>query len=449
MQRSEQPYLSTRSNIRQWRHHLRWIARGTAVAIAFLLSSGARGMVSQATSGWSHIRSQQTLRGSWIQVPMPTTGVYDTLKSTENGVWLFGRQGAAFGDGAQWQIYPTDEWGVEAIVDVEVLAPNDIWVIRPFSVLRWDGSSWTASSVPLKPHEELIDSAFSSGDFGVLVGNEFHDSTATTSAISFVWDGSMWAREPQFDTADLEATSLLSKDDGWAYSMEGGLLRRVGESWQPTDTPGISSLRSSFYTSGSPSMDIAFSGSDDGWMMGGRQIWHWDGTQWHKSYKSRLDLYDMSVVGHERVWVSGGDWKTNDHILLMWDGTEWAEQTIDVSEPIVSVSANDMHTGWLLAFHSQAGKGPAALYRYRELEATEAPSIPTENLVPTTIAPEEVEKPATPMVSSTPMATQVVSTNTPNSTYTNQRGWITWVLLLVVVPTGVFVAILWRHRRPR
>ncbi|MEP7358752.1 MAG: hypothetical protein ABI847_16005, partial [Anaerolineales bacterium] len=186
----------------------------------------------------------------------------------------------------------------------------------------------------------------------------------------------------------------------------------------------------------------------------GRALWHWDGQQWAAFQHARLDLNDIAMASPDLGWAVGGSWKSNDHLLLQWNGQQWVEQSISANSPIIHVRASAANGAWLLAFNSQTGQGSDELFRYRIGSAPTAMPSPTDG-AQSTVTPVGVQSP-TAILPPTAVSTRIPSTQfsmtaTP-TTFTlgpidRPSLWEPVIIALSLVVAGGAVALLLRRRR--
>ncbi|MGW0530707.1 hypothetical protein [Streptomyces sp. NPDC003032] len=106
----------------------------------------------------------------WSRKPMPVAGVpgvsrMESLGSA--GIWLSTVEGtAAAPENARYALWDGTRWGpvrnapTGPLTDVEVIAPDDVWVLQgDGTVTHWDGSRWAVTPMPAKKVVALAGSA--------------------------------------------------------------------------------------------------------------------------------------------------------------------------------------------------------------------------------------------------------------------------------------------------
>jgi hypothetical protein len=263
-----------------------------------------------------------------------------------------GNQGWAAGRGgrlARWdgsQLTPVPDNNTVALNSVEMLAPNDGWVVgynanSDAPTLHWDGTNWSEMG-----KEWLSDTSFISAQNGWAVGpfrNIIH------------WDGSNWTEITRMQHA-LNAIDMVSATDGWAVG--GGSY--VGcEQSQENCSLIVYWNGSTWSTVANPSpyglLGISMLSASDGWAVGGSQFYcpaetncsiisRWNGTQW-----SRLDspttksLYAIAMNSATDGWAVGAN-----GAILKWNGVAWLVFSSPVTSHLYSIAMFSATDGWIV-----------------------------------------------------------------------------------------------------
>ncbi len=191
----------------------------------------------------------------WLDVGLPSevTGVLNGVVATaSNDVWVVGYTGDAAAslehalilhwDGQLWAtVDPGRAVGVgrSALLDVEALAPNDVWAVgylhtKPL-IVHYDGSEWTRSETD------------STGTTAAVLPVSSTDAWTVGSPIER-FDGQGWARAAgvRLD-GELLSVAAVDQNDVWAVGLQplpqGGtrsiVLRFDGLRWGPVTGPGV------------------------------------------------------------------------------------------------------------------------------------------------------------------------------------------------------------------
>jgi hypothetical protein len=272
----------------------------------------------------------------------PFTGMW---ASGPRNLWLWGPTGLWRWDGARWnRMSPGGR-----VASVSGTGPRSVVAVGERGlVARWDGETWTESSVgsgwltrvwavgdevwaagPV-PGDNLedIDSVLWHHDgatwsserreggiadiWGAAVddvylsgGTVMHwDGAAWTSLDLAIWAGRMWA---------------TSASDVWVFDWSApAALHFDGASWSAADLPPLWVARAASGT-----------GPGDTWMVGDHgRIARWDGAAWRP--------VGGAPVGSELSWPRSGLWgPRGDHLwaaaesgLARWDGVEWQAEPV-------------------------------------------------------------------------------------------------------------------------
>ncbi|MVO83579.1 hypothetical protein GPA10_02080 [Streptomyces sp. p1417] len=183
-------------------------------------------------SSWRRSPLPAELGGSVTQTRLEATGA--------RNVWLVGMDSAQGGprfarwDGSRWHGVPQPP--IEAAVDVEVLAADDVWALEGERAAHWDGSRWTLTRLP--GTAKAVDGTSGSvlwavgfRDSGPGVGGAGGELTQTAAAR---WDARAGAWEPTPTPAhrfadpvppeagaSLDGVLAVSEDEVWAYGTHG------------------------------------------------------------------------------------------------------------------------------------------------------------------------------------------------------------------------------------
>ena len=197
--------------------------------------------------------------------------------SSPTDVWAVGELGLlAHFDGDKWTVATspvralfTAVWGS---------GPDDVWAAGMYAVVHYDGSAWTAVG-PAQTALLTFTCIWGSGPKDVWFGTERGDT--------YRFDGTTWT-EAHHSPGRVAAIGGTSAADVWVVSPGSPPARWNGTRWSalwPAPDDAIAALHA-----------IA---SNDIWM-GGKEIHHWNGTQWLKPSLSRPAGSRVT-----RIWASG------------------------------------------------------------------------------------------------------------------------------------------------
>ena len=218
---------------------------------------------------------------------------------------------------------------------------------RPFAE-RWDGTSWTAQSVPFPAGEEgsLQGVSCASANDCVAVGRE--DTSTGSNAFVVHWDGTSWAIQTALgppQTAELHgvscsaATACTAVGDAGA-TREGGASATLAERWdgtawtiQPSPSPaavGDDELLGASCPSATACTAVGFS-SDDVSVTSGPLVERWDASGWTiqatPTVADGAALNGVSCASAKACTAVGAG---NFALGEGWDGRSWTLQDVPV-----------------------------------------------------------------------------------------------------------------------
>ncbi|NBD11713.1 WD40/YVTN/BNR-like repeat-containing protein [Corallococcus silvisoli] len=254
--------------------------------------------------------------------------------------------------------------------DVAVVSPTEAYVVGlRGTVLRWDGSQWSAAGSPTSLDLYALTLAegggWAVGEGGTLLslasGTWSGYSPPLTAApltgiaaassrsamaagkegdqhYTFVWDGAQWTKlatgtpHPYTQMPDIFMVA-----DGTAFAAkDSSVVRWTGTDWESLTTPTTTSLQAVWAASANEAFAVGSSGvvmrwrstaglvmdqlspypflhgvwgsgSSDVWAVGsGGTILHWNGDDWTQvDSPTTKDLYGVSGSGPDDVWIVG------------------------------------------------------------------------------------------------------------------------------------------------
>ncbi|HLY31682.1 MAG TPA: hypothetical protein VKQ36_11690, partial [Ktedonobacterales bacterium] len=216
--------------------------------------------------------------GQWSKVSeMPNTELWSVQMLSPTDGWLAGGGGWGTEQGATTSIllhYTGGKWvfvrapNVAGIHSLAMVSPTDGWATGQGTIMRYDGSHWSAFSRLQGVAGVSMDSATDGWAFG---GELFPNNP--TSAYSTVWhySGSQWTQgtlpSAVVHDSQITALSMDSTSDGWAVGVLGGLkkgassqtlyLHYTNGQWTQVQGPNTGPLNA-----------ISMISSQDGWAVG-------------------------------------------------------------------------------------------------------------------------------------------------------------------------------------
>ncbi|WP_120642513.1 WD40/YVTN/BNR-like repeat-containing protein [Corallococcus llansteffanensis] len=254
--------------------------------------------------------------------------------------------------------------------DVAAVTPTEVYAVGSGgTVLRWDGSQWSAAGSPTSLDLNSVTLA-EGGGWAVGEGGTFLSlkdgtwsvySPSPTAALlkgvsavsarsamavgkegdqryALVWDGSKWTK---FATGAphpyTEVSDVFMLADGAAFAAQDSMIMRwAGTDWEQLTVPTTTGLQGVWASSANEAFAVGSSGvlmrwrsssgrvmeqkapfpyfhgvwgssSSDVWAVGsGGMIMHWNGDAWTQvASPTTQELYGVSGTGPHDVWIVG------------------------------------------------------------------------------------------------------------------------------------------------
>jgi hypothetical protein len=186
-----------------------------------------------------------------------------------------------------------------------------------YTILKWNGSAWTALSSPSVPADSanvanlnavhVIGTAGSStGNLGFAVGD---------SGTILQYNGSTWTQVSSPTTQSLQGVYVVSASEAWAVGAAGVILKWNGSTWATVASSTTTELNAISM------LDAIQAGTaQSGWAVGNNGvIVTYNGTSWSTSTSGTTNtLNGVSMFTANDVWAVGAA-----GTALHWDGTDW------------------------------------------------------------------------------------------------------------------------------
>jgi photosystem II stability/assembly factor-like uncharacterized protein len=286
-----------------------------------------------ATDGWAVGAGGTMIHWDglkWSNVASPTGFDLDSVffVNAQNG-WAVGAYGTIIQwNGTSWKrvagpttadlssvrmVNTWDGWAVGKTVQ-NIVSGNETWV---WTIIRWNGSSWTNSTTPSEIGNNLLSVTMVDSVDGWAVG-------AGGSILR--WNGTQWSVWTEFPMpgsifAGFYSVCLVNAYDGWAVGDLGTVYHWDGRVWAGFPTWGSTDNY----------LSVFFVNADDGWIAGGTggvyeigssgPVNHWNGTMW-----TSVDNPSINPVALRSVFMvdANDGWIVGDGGLIMrWSGVEW------------------------------------------------------------------------------------------------------------------------------
>jgi hypothetical protein len=234
---------------------------------------------------------------TWEAVAGPATSYYSVAMGAFGDGW-------ASGAGRKLSHWDGRAWSDGALADsIAVLAfssPSNGWGVGWGKIYHFDGRNWTQVASP---------STRSYYGLTITPGTNGNDAWAVGDSNTMVrWNGSAWSAvsSPAPSYTVLYGVAMVNARDGWATGPYGQLMRWNGTAWSLVNVPEASAHA------------LAAVASNDVWAVGAAgQILHWNGSAWSSiGSATGNDLYAISMGWAHEGWAVGD----NGVLLRYTDG---------------------------------------------------------------------------------------------------------------------------------
>jgi hypothetical protein len=312
---------------------------GTAVASIdeFGTATGLAAGQAAISADYSGLSSSTTLTVhvpmGWTSVP---TGVTDVLTgiwgSSSKDIWavcagLTGLKstGILHYDGSAWTgVSPATPLTGIGLLGVWARAQDDAWAVGyGGTVLRWNGTSWTARPTGL--------TTFLQGAFGTSVNDVWFSGE---QGKILHWDGENLAAVAAPTTAALIGLWGAAANDLWAVGDTAAIVHWNGTAWSLVPSPAAATETLS---------RVWGAAANDVWIVGTNgTILHWNGTAWSLVASGTTQwLHGVWGTSSTNVWAAG-----EGGVTLHWDGTSWTQVPSGVTGKLYRLWGADATSVW-------------------------------------------------------------------------------------------------------
>jgi hypothetical protein len=242
-------------------------------------------------------------------------------------------------NGTGWAVVPTPDppaplppSPADVLDAVTAVSASDAWAVGGAGEMsgqmaaglaeHWNGSRWTAVSVPrLNQGGQLEGVAAVSADEVWAVGaGGVTSANGPQVAYALRWDGRRWSSVAVPQPGEFRGLTAVTRIPGtdalWAVGFQrarpGAPYRPMidywnGARWSVAAAPAVGSLN-----------DVTALGPDDAWAVGGDTILRWNGIRWSQvPVNSGVQLAGVTAL------TPGDAWAVGDGTILRWNGTTW------------------------------------------------------------------------------------------------------------------------------
>jgi hypothetical protein len=255
---------------------------------------------------------------------------------------------------------------------VAVLSPCSAWAVGDHGIVRWDGATWTAPSLPAAPGDPFFHGvrAFTASDIWA-VGHSHVGGGAPDQTLIEHYDGSRWTVSQESRPAgsaddQLFGVTATSPTSAWAVGASlsngsGVRTEKIIEHWNGSVWTRLPKVPT---TSGEDDVlgGVAAISAASAWAVGytidpGGRLTHglmlrWDGTKWAQvTIQANVDvLTSVAAVSANDAWAVGYNGPSLDStpVILHWDGSSWrpAATPPAVNGRLIAVTATSASNAW-------------------------------------------------------------------------------------------------------
>lgn len=253
------------------------------------------------------------------------TGSFFTIS-----MWAFGPHDVWMNDDMvnlmRWdRAWLPQQSGTQRNGQIRASGPNDVWIFRPFSIDRWNGTNWSTVPPPTTDPNSFLLTLWAVSPNDAWAINTPSPQTATTRSTLRHWDGTVWsAVASPLDSAPSSFAPRLwgsASNDVWA-SATGILLHWNGTAWTASALPAPAAGATDQHIDvlwGTSARDVWAGGGDSA----GGKLWHFDGTAWSSRGPSTPDPFTV-------LWGSCPThyWASTNNSVWRYDGAAWTQVAI-------------------------------------------------------------------------------------------------------------------------
>lgn len=292
--------------------------------------------------------------------------------SSADDLWVGGWSGYLRSDGrGTWRVNTTPA----TFLRITGRSTTDIWALRPYSLVRWNGISWDPASIGSFTNNYLCAIGKTStglllgGSYGLLLrqdvsGTRLENGPPNTenrfrklavydenniwavgssltghAGLISRWDGSRWYDESPSGAVPLTGVWASNRDDVWAVGNK-TIWRRQRGSWLPQANPSTEGLKAI-------------------WGIDSNHIWafessgplFWNGSTWTKTRWGAGTYGDVQAAhgcSASDIWVVGASGN-----VVHWNGITWESRRLGSFAYLTGVYCGDSRHVWVVSLHGQ------------------------------------------------------------------------------------------------
>jgi Tfp pilus assembly protein PilX len=255
-----------------------------------------------------------------------------------------------------WTLSNVSAGTAEALNDISMLSHAEGWAVgamngTAFRILHWTGSAWAAATTPTATcNTQILNgvSAVSSIETWA-VGARYFTTTCSKGNYSYTvlrWNGTTWtalsnATSPSIPAASTTAANMNSVqvistvagttgNFGFAVGDGGVILEYNGTKWATVTSPTTQNLESVFVVSANESWAVGTAGV----------ILKWNGTAWASvTSPTSTQLNSIAMVDATGAGTAQGGWAVgNSGVAVKYNGSSWSSLNTGSSNNMNSVA---------------------------------------------------------------------------------------------------------------
>lgn len=264
---------------------------------------------------------------------------------SENEVWLVFKNEIWLFNGTTWQqhvVLPSNESG--SFNAIFAVSQNNIWAVGSYTLIyKYNGISWSkVESTEFRQNSTLYD----------IVGLSENDIWISSDGGElYHFDGNSWKlfSISAYNIVDLDINTT-DNSDIWCLDDAGKVFNYNGTGWVFIDD-----LVDSYNNFNR----IQVLSNTDIWISNGRFItssglFHYDGTTFDPKYKlqsgsSYPSRITVEMVSSNEGWSAFGD----KSMLSYYDGNEWQDVTIPISNEVNCIKMLNSNSGWAVSEYGE------------------------------------------------------------------------------------------------
>jgi Protein kinase domain/FG-GAP-like repeat len=203
------------------------------------------------------------------------------------------------------------------MLNVVALSDSAVWAvaIEPANwekrMFFFDGKKWQQQFFPQFDDNPKDDLAIFRLDI-IKERDEIVGYVAGQEGLVYKLKNNKWEILKPFTNSTLRALHIQNKNSVWVGGAHGMIFHFDGITWQRFPTIGVDTTN---YI-----LDIDFISVADGWAVGTKEIWHFDGRRWSPIEKPATSyLRDIEMISKDEGWAMGHNGE-----VLRYDGKKWA-----------------------------------------------------------------------------------------------------------------------------